>query len=82
MTFGGIERLNRVQSRVYEAAFSRNENLLIAAPTGAGKTNVALMTMLHEISRHRVGSLILKDEFKIVYIAPMKARLLFFLIFI
>ena len=27
----------------------RSENLLVAAPTGAGKTNVALMTILREI---------------------------------
>jgi replicative superfamily II helicase len=25
---------------------------LIAAPTGAGKTNIALMTILREISQH------------------------------
>ena len=29
-----------------------DENLLLCAPTGAGKTNVALLTMLHEIGKH------------------------------
>lgn len=33
--FIGIKRLNRIQSRVYEAAYHSNENLLICAPTGS-----------------------------------------------
>ena len=31
---------------------NNEENLLICAPTGAGKTNVALLTILHELSKH------------------------------
>ena len=48
--------------------------MLLCAPTGAGKTNVALMTILHEMYLHRRedGS-VDKDKFKIVYVAPMKA---------
>lgn len=75
LAFSGIERLNRIQSRVYECAYKTNNNMLICAPTGAGKTNIALMTMLHEIGTH-IGShdgVIRLDEFKIVYVAPMKA---------
>ena len=41
-----ISSLNYIQSKVYKAAFSSNENLLICAPTGAGKTNIALLTIL------------------------------------
>jgi ATP-dependent helicase YprA (DUF1998 family) len=52
LAFQGITTLNRIQSRVYETAYHSNENMLICAPTGAGKTNVALMTMLHEIGEH------------------------------
>ena len=46
----------------------------MCAPTGAGKTNVALMTILHEMWMHRRedGS-VDKDKFKMVYVAPMKA---------
>ena len=29
------------------------QNMLVCAPTGAGKTNVAMLTMLHEIGLHR-----------------------------
>ena len=72
--FGGTKSLNRVQSRVYPCAMFSAENMLICAPTGAGKTNVAMLCMLHEIGMHRspAGEVDL-DAFKIVYVAPMKA---------
>eukprot|EP00047_Mylnosiga_fluctuans_P022270 m.116969 g.116969 ORF g.116969 m.116969 type:complete len:2124 (+) comp9197_c0_seq4:160-6531(+) len=72
--FGGFTELNRMQSRLYKTAMHTGENLLLCAPTGAGKTNVALLTMLYEIGKHRNedGS-INKDDFKIIYIAPMKS---------
>lgn len=71
--FAGYETLNRIQSRVFPKAFGSDENLLMCAPTGAGKTNVALLAMLHEIGKHwREGQLDL-GAFKIVYVAPMKA---------
>ncbi|KAF7655892.1 hypothetical protein LDENG_00048920 [Lucifuga dentata] len=69
-----MKRLNRIQSMVFETAYNTNENLLICAPTGAGKTNIAMLTVLHEIRQHlQPGGVIKKDEFKIVYVAPMKA---------
>lgn len=74
LAFRGFTHLNRIQSKVYQCAFGSNENMLICAPTGAGKTNIALMTMLHEVQLHMEnGMLRRKDPFKIVYIAPMKA---------
>lgn len=45
----GIKQLNRMQSKCFEKAFNNNTNLLVCAPTGAGKTNVAIMTALREI---------------------------------
>uniref|UniRef100_G3PM43 Activating signal cointegrator 1 complex subunit 3 n=1 Tax=Gasterosteus aculeatus aculeatus TaxID=481459 RepID=G3PM43_GASAC len=55
-------------------AYNTNENLFICAPTGAGKTNIAMLTVLHEIHQHlQPGGVIKKDEFKIIYVAPMKA---------
>lgn len=70
----GVKNLNRIQSRLYKHAFYSPENLLLCAPTGAGKTNVAVLTILHEMGQHmnKDGQLIEKD-FKIIYVAPMKA---------
>ena len=44
-----IKKLNAMQSKCFEKAFESNVNLLVCAPTGAGKTNVAIMTILREI---------------------------------
>ncbi len=71
--FPKIKSLNRIQSEVFPSAFQTAENMLVCAPTGAGKTNVALLTMLQTIGAHRRGSQIDKDAFKMIYIAPMKA---------
>lgn len=72
--FEGMVTLNRIQSRLFKAAFLGHENILLCAPTGAGKTNVAMLTVLHEVGLNinAEGELDL-DNFKIVYIAPMKA---------
>ncbi len=87
--FAGTTSLNPMQSAVFESAFNTNENLLICAPTGAGKTNVAMLTVV----AHLRDKGIIKNENdpyaayqdigdeqtnsgvgrKIVYIAPMKA---------
>ena len=48
--------------------------MLLCAPTGAGMTYVAMLTILHEVGLHRVSSgSVNLDAFKIVYVAPMKA---------
>ncbi|RLO03919.1 hypothetical protein DYB28_007398, partial [Aphanomyces astaci] len=72
--FSKMESLNRVQTKMYPAAFESGENLLLCAPTGAGKTNVAMLTILHEMAKAQLedGSIDL-ESFKIVYVAPMKA---------
>ncbi|KAI8020830.1 DExH-box ATP-dependent RNA helicase DExH12 [Camellia lanceoleosa] len=72
--FKGMNQLNRVQSKVYETALFTAENILLCAPTGAGKTNVAMLTILQQIALHRNedGSFN-HSNYKIVYVAPMKA---------
>lgn len=81
-TFRNYKTLNRMQSLVYPVAYDTNENMLICAPTGAGKTDVALLTILHTINQFMTESIsssgehtvdIDYDEFKIVYVAPLKA---------
>jgi pre-mRNA-splicing helicase BRR2 len=70
---------NRMQSRVVPVAFGSDDNVLLCAPTGAGKTNIALLTMLRLIGKYlyevsESSSIQFSvDRFKIVYIAPMKA---------
>ncbi|KAI8908470.1 Sec63 Brl domain-containing protein, partial [Gorgonomyces haynaldii] len=71
--FPGYASLNRMQSIVYPIAYETNENMLVCAPTGAGKTDVAMLTVIRTLSQYRTGNLLDLDQFKIVYVAPMKA---------
>uniref|UniRef100_A0A8C9V9Z6 U5 small nuclear ribonucleoprotein 200 kDa helicase n=1 Tax=Scleropages formosus TaxID=113540 RepID=A0A8C9V9Z6_SCLFO len=72
--FEGFKTLNRIQSKLFKAALETDENLLVCAPTGAGKTNVALMAMLREIGKHiNLDGTINVDDFKIIYVAPMRS---------
>ncbi|EOY19725.1 U5 small nuclear ribonucleoprotein helicase, putative isoform 2 [Theobroma cacao] len=72
--FKGMQQLNRVQSKVYETALFAADNILLCAPTGAGKTNVAVLTILQQLALNMDsdGS-INHSNYKIVYVAPMKA---------
>ncbi|KAL8917735.1 MAG: hypothetical protein Q9208_007787 [Pyrenodesmia sp. 3 TL-2023] len=82
-TFKGYKSLNRMQSLVYPVAYRTSENMLICAPTGAGKTDVAMLAILNAISHNIVPNPIEEpdateftvhaEDFKIVYVAPMKA---------
>ncbi|KAK3353002.1 Sec63 Brl domain-containing protein [Lasiosphaeria hispida] len=82
-TFKGYTELNRMQSLVYPVAYKTSENMLICAPTGAGKTDAAMLTILHTISQYLTPNpfedheatdfAVRADDFKIVYVAPMKA---------
>ena len=73
--FKSAKELNKIQTRCFPAAFEDDTNMLICAPTGSGKTNVAMLAILREIGKyrnHETGELYL-DDFKLVYIAPLKA---------
>ncbi|ODA76273.1 hypothetical protein RJ55_08118 [Drechmeria coniospora] len=82
-TFKGYKTLNRMQSLVFPVAYKTKENMLICAPTGAGKTDAAMLTILHSIGQHihpnpmddteATEFAVNADDFKIVYVAPMKA---------
>ncbi|EKD20717.1 uncharacterized protein L3040_006439 [Drepanopeziza brunnea f. sp. 'multigermtubi'] len=73
--FSTAAKLNKIQSKCFPQAFNDDGNMLICAPTGSGKTNVGMLTILREIGKNRnpeTGEINL-DAFKIVYIAPLKA---------
>ncbi len=80
--FKGYGTLNKMQSVVFPTAHGTNENMLVCAPTGAGKTDVAMLTVTKVIRDYATVPFSLKstspfavrrEDFKIVYIAPMKA---------
>ncbi|SMR47532.1 unnamed protein product [Zymoseptoria tritici ST99CH_3D1] len=82
-TFRGYKSLNRMQSLVYPVAYNTSENMLICAPTGAGKTDAAMLTVLNTVAKNihpnpieqpdATEFTVHTDDFKIVYVAPMKA---------
>ena len=60
----GVERLNPMQAGAVPKVLHSRRNLVIAAPTGSGKTLVAEVALLQEaLDRDRTG----------VYLAPMRA---------
>ncbi len=69
-----MPNFNRMQSKVVNTALYSDENMLVCAPTSSGKTVIAILTILNLMAQHREknGSINLKN-FKIVFIAPMKA---------
>jgi antiviral helicase SLH1 len=82
-TFKGYKSLNRMQSLVYPVAYKTSENMLICAPTGAGKTDAAMLTILNTVAKNVVPNpmenpeatdfTVMTENFKIIYVAPMKA---------
>jgi len=58
---------NAVQSKCFASAYESNDNLVVAAPTGSGKTAI-LELAICKLVREKRG-----QNFKIVYQAPTKA---------
>lgn len=71
--FAHTKDLNEVQSRIDPCAFSSDENMLLYAPTGAGKTNVAMLSILQAVANSMKDGVADNDSFEVVYVAPMKA---------
>ncbi|EIW72173.1 hypothetical protein TREMEDRAFT_70643 [Tremella mesenterica DSM 1558] len=81
--FPSYVSLNRMQSIIQPTAMNTNENLLICAPTGAGKTDIAIMSIIRVLQSHLLetpqgrphpsGFNLDLSVFKIIYVAPMKA---------
>jgi antiviral helicase SLH1 len=82
-TFKGYKTLNRMQSLLYQVAYHTSENMLVCAPTGAGKTDAAMLTILNTVAKNihpnpieepdATEFAVHTEDFKIVYVAPMKA---------
>lgn len=51
--FNNTKQLNLIQSRVFDCARHQDYNMLVCAPTGAGKTFIALLAMLNIIAKYR-----------------------------
>ena len=75
---------NEIQSTVFDKSLNSDENLLITAPTGAGKTNIALVTIIREIEKElklknmnnideKFDFSKFKWEFKVLFLVPLKA---------
>lgn len=73
LAFPGTQRLNRIQSAVFDTAYGSSENMLVCAPTGAGKTNIAMLAFLQLLKQKISEGRLDKASVKAVYIAPMKA---------
>ncbi|KRX49093.1 Activating signal cointegrator 1 complex subunit 3 [Trichinella murrelli] len=83
--FSQVRKLNPIQSIVFEKARKTKENLLICAPTGAGKTNVAILCILRTLDDFIENGTLKQKNFKasnsidiyyinvIIYLTPMKA---------
>ncbi|VDP14627.1 unnamed protein product [Soboliphyme baturini] len=71
--FSDLKDLNVIQSIVFRQAYETNENLLVCAPTGAGKTITAILCILRVLKNFAHNTEVDKANFKVVYVAPMKA---------
>lgn len=68
LVFRDIESFNHIQSEVYPIAYHTNENMLICAPTGGGKTNIALLTIVQQIKNFLENDVVKLDRFKVCLI--------------
>lgn len=58
---------NAIQSKVFPAVYGTNDNVVVSAPTGGGKTAILELAIIKLIQTHTTG------QFKIVYQAPTKS---------
>lgn len=58
---------NAIQSKCFAIAYKSDDNLVVSAPTGGGKTAILEMAIC------RLVSGFMNDQFKIVYMAPTKS---------
>ena len=62
-----FQLFNAVQSKCFQTIYKSNDNLVLSAPTGSGKTIILELAICRLVSGRRSG------QFKIVYMAPTKS---------
>lgn len=62
---GAFDYFNPIQTQVFNTVYKRDENVLVAAPTGSGKTVIAELAIMRMLQQHPEG--------RCVYIAPLDA---------
>ena len=58
---------NAIQSKCFASVYKSNDNLVVSAPTGGGKTAILELAICRLLSSNQ------DDQFKIVYMAPTKS---------
>lgn len=59
--------LNAVQSKCFDAVYKTDDNIVLSAPTGSGKTAVLEMAICRLVNRCTAG------QYKVIYMAPTKS---------
>ena len=67
--FKDIKTFNPIQTQAFTALYNTDDNVLLAAPTGSGKTICAEFAILRMLQRASEG----KGTARAVYVAPMDA---------
>lgn len=62
-----FQHFNAVQSQSFQQLYRGDDNFVLSAPTGSGKTVAFELAILRAIQNYEVGT------FKVVYMAPIKA---------
>ncbi|KAK0930262.1 putative steryl acetyl hydrolase mug81 [Friedmanniomyces endolithicus] len=78
-----LVEVSEMDGLFYPVAYQTSENMLICAPTGAGKTDAAMLAVLSIVAKNIhpnpaenpdvTDFTVNTGDFKIVYVAPMKA---------